>query len=66
SLYVGAYTARSSVDSMLVGLRRFLAEHGVQRRCGVHEPEDHIAMLFEIMRFLIHEQLGTVDEQKRF
>ncbi|UCH49154.1 MAG: molecular chaperone TorD family protein [Betaproteobacteria bacterium] len=66
SLYVGAYTARSSVDTMLVGLRRFLAEHGLERRSGVNEPEDHIAMLFEIMRFLIHVQPSTVDEQKRF
>lgn len=66
SLYVGAYTARSSVDSMLVALRDLLASHGLQRRAGVNEPEDHIAMLFEIMRYLIQEQHAGVDEQKRF
>lgn len=66
SLYVGAYTARMSVDSMLVDLRGFLSEHGLQRRSGVNEPEDHIAMLFEIMRFLIQQQPVAVDEQKRF
>lgn len=66
ALYVGAYTARTSVDSMLVDLRSFLAEHGLQRRSGVNEPEDHIAMLFEIMRFLIQEQHSAVDEQRRF
>ena len=66
SPYVGAYTARSSVDSMLVDLRSFLTEHGLQRRSGVNEPEDHIAMLFEIMRFLIQQQGSAIDEQKRF
>ncbi len=66
SLYVGAYTARMSVDTMLVDLRRFLNERGLQRRTGVNEPEDHIAMLFEIMRFLIQEQTSAVDQQKRF
>jgi TorA maturation chaperone TorD len=66
SLYMGAYTARSSVDTMLVGLRGFLTEHGLQRRSGVNEPEDHIAMLFEIMRFLIDEQHTAVDQQKWF
>ena len=66
SLYVGAYTARSSVDSMLVGLRQFLVVHGMERLTGVNEPEDHIAMLFEIMRFLILEQRSGVDEQQHF
>ena len=66
SLYVGAHTARSSIDTMLLDLRRFLAERGLQRRSGVNEPEDHIAMLFEIMRYLIQEQHSAVDEQKQF
>ena len=66
SLYLGAYTARSSVDTMLVGLRSFLTEYGLQRRSGVNEPEDHIAMLFEIMRFLIDAQHTGVAQQKRF
>ena len=51
---------------MLVDLRSFLTEHGLQRRSGVNEPEDHIAMLFEIMRFLIQQQGSAIDEQKRF
>jgi len=66
SLYVGAYTARSSVDSKLVALREFLASHGIQRQAAVHEPEDHIAMLFEVMRYLICEQQADIDEQKSF
>jgi len=66
SLYVGAYTARSSVDTKLVALREFLAAHGIQRQAVVHEPEDHLAMLFEVMRYLICEQPDDIEEQKLF
>lgn len=66
SLYVGAYTARSSVDSKLVALREFLTAHGIQRQAAVHEPEDHLAMLFEVMRYLISEQPDDIEEQKLF
>jgi len=66
SPYLGAYVARSSVDTPLVALRRFLASHGLQRQAGVHEPEDHFAMLLEIMRFLICEERAALDEQKWF
>lgn len=66
SLYVGAYTARSNVDTNLVALRETLASHGLARQSTVHEPEDHIAMLFEVMRFLISEQQAGIDEQRSF
>jgi TorA maturation chaperone TorD len=66
SLYLGAYTARSSVDTKLVALREFLAEHGIQRQAAVHEPQDHVAMLFEVMRFLICEHPDEIEEQKVF
>jgi len=66
SLYVGAYTARSSVDTKLVALREFLTAHGIQRQAAVHEPEDHLAMLFEVMRYLINEQPENIEEQKFF
>ena len=65
-LYTGAYIARSNVDRSLVALRGFLAAHGLQRQIGVHEPEDHFAMLLEIMRYLILEAGSTVEEQKAF
>lgn len=65
-LYIGAYIARSSVDRSLVALRGFLASHGLQRQRGVHEPEDHFAMLLEIMRYLILEAGSTIEEQKQF
>lgn len=66
SLYIGAYTARSSVDTPLVALRSWLASHGLRRQSGVHEPEDHAAMLFEIMRYLIAEARSDIDQQKTF
>ncbi len=66
SLYVGAYTARSSVDGNLVALREFLGSHEIARQTAVHEPEDHVAMLFEVMRYLICEQQTAIDEQRLF
>jgi TorA maturation chaperone TorD len=66
SLYVSAYGAGSGVDSPLVALRDFLAAHGLTRRSGVFEPEDHIAMLLEVMRYLIGEQRDNIDDQQLF
>ena len=66
SLYVGAYTARSSVDTNLVALREFLGSYGIARQSTVHEPEDHVAMLFEVMRHLISEEQAAIDEQRMF
>ena len=65
-LYTGAYIARSSVDRSLVALRGFLGSHGLQRQSGVHEPEDHFAMLLEIMRYLILVAGSTIEQQKEF
>ena len=66
SLYAGAYSARSSVDTPLVALRDFLSSQGIQRRSGVHEPEDHVATLLEIMRFLIVQKRSEVETQRLF
>jgi len=66
SPYLGAYTARSSVDTKLVALREFLTARGIQRQTAVHEPEDHVAMLFEVMRYLICDEEGSIDEQRLF
>ncbi len=62
--YAGAYIATSTADAPLVGLRDFLARRGISRRASVHEPEDHIAALFELMRFLIAEQHASLEDQK--
>jgi TorA maturation chaperone TorD len=65
TLYAAAYLMRYSNDAPLVGLREHLAALGVARRSNVHEPEDHIAALCEVMRFLIAEQ-RPVAQQKAF
>ena len=65
TLYAAAYLIRYSNDAPLVQLREHLAALGLARRSNVHEPEDHIAALCEVMRFLIVEQ-RDVAEQKAF
>jgi TorA maturation chaperone TorD len=62
--YAGAYIATSTADAPLVELRDYLARHGISRRTAVHEPEDHIAALCELMRFLIAEQHAPLEQQK--
>lgn len=66
SLYAGAYLMKSAVDSPLVDIRDYLAAHGLARRSAVGEPEDHIAALCEVMRYLVAEQQATVAEQSKF
>lgn len=53
TLYTGAYTLESTLDNPLVAIRDFLAARGLERKSSVHEPEDHIAALCEVMRHLI-------------
>ena len=55
-----------SVDTNLVALREFLKSQGIERQRAVHEPEDHVAMLFEVMRFLISTQPGNIEQQESF
>ncbi|MGH8669994.1 MAG: TorD/DmsD family molecular chaperone [Burkholderiales bacterium] len=64
--YVSAYLIRYSNDAPLVDLRSQLAALGLARRNEVHEPEDHIAALCEVMRHLIAAQTGDLEGQKRF
>jgi TorA maturation chaperone TorD len=68
TLYSSAYLARSESWSAarppLVVLRDFLAERGLARKHGVHEPEDHIAGLCEVMRHLVGE--NDLDAQRDF
>ena len=51
--YTGAYTLASALDNPLVEIREFLDAQGLARKQSVHEPEDHIAALCEVMRHLI-------------
>lgn len=66
TLYTSAYTIRFSNEVPLVALRAALAELGLGRREGVHEPEDHIAALCETMRHIVAEQKRDLNEQARF
>jgi TorA maturation chaperone TorD len=46
-------------------LRADLARLGFERAEGVHEPEDHIAALCEVMAMLIQEEM-PIDRQRHF
>ena len=63
TLYASAYLVTSAVDAPLVELRDYLAQRGIARRTSVNEPEDHIAALCELMRFLIAEQQAPLEDQ---
>ncbi len=66
SLYAGAYLIKTAVDSPLVDIRDYLAARGLARRSSVNEPEDHIAALCEVMRYLVAEQHAPIGEQSKF
>jgi TorA maturation chaperone TorD len=66
TLYTGAYTGRSTLDSPLAALRGELATRGLARREEVYLPEDHVGALCETMRHLIAEQHADLGEQHRF
>jgi TorA maturation chaperone TorD len=66
SLYTTAYTIKSAIDNPLVEIRDFMARHGLTRKEAAFEPEDHIAALCEIMRFLVAEQQAPMGEQQGF
>ena len=64
--YLMHYVMQYESETPLVELRRQLAEWGIARRESVHEPEDHISALCEIMRFAIAVQQRPLAEQKAF
>jgi TorA maturation chaperone TorD len=66
TLYASAYLIRYSSETPLADLRGQLAAFGITRRSNVHEPEDHIAALCEVMRFLIAEQKTELAAQRPF
>lgn len=67
TLYASHYFPQSGGDPLLVGLRSDLAGLGLARRHSANEPEDHIAALFDVMRFLILQEGDSDDTlQKRF
>ncbi len=64
--YVSAYLARSTADMPLVEVRGFLLEKGIARRTTVSEPEDHIALLCETMRYLILHDDSLATQRELF
>src|SRR5882724_12955613 len=53
------YLAETGREKILARLRGELAAWGLARSQGAHEPEDHMAGLFDVMRHLI--SLGSED-----
>jgi TorA maturation chaperone TorD len=53
TLYAGAYSIRFTNETPLAELRGELGRLGLGRRAESSEPEDHIASLCEVMRYLI-------------
>jgi TorA maturation chaperone TorD len=64
--YLSHYVMLHASDNPLVGLRQQLARWGIARKASASEPEDHVAGVFDVMRFVIAVQQRTLDEQKDF
>lgn len=64
--YLTHYTIKYATDNPLVELRQQLGRWGMQRKENANEPEDHVAGIFEAMRFAIAVQHRTIEEQKTF
>jgi TorA maturation chaperone TorD len=68
TLYVSAYLVESARERVVVALRDELHELGLARIGATHEPEDHLAALFEIMRHLVSAESGdaALQRQRKF
>jgi TorA maturation chaperone TorD len=66
TLYASAYSARFTNEAPLAQLRTQLAQLGIARRSETSEPEDHIAALCEVMRYLISEEKTDLGIQRQF
>ncbi len=64
--YAGAYLGHGSPQRFLVALRQDLGQHGLARQHGVHEPEDHIAALCDVMRHLMSAPDAALHAQREF
>jgi TorA maturation chaperone TorD len=61
--YASFYLAETGREKILVQIRGELADLGLKRAERAHEPEDHVAGLFDAMRYLI--SLGSGDPALR-
>lgn len=64
TLYTSAYSIKYSNEAPLAALRGELAKLGLRGEAA--EPEDHVAALCDVMRYLIGEGEAGLEEQKRF
>lgn len=65
--YASYYLSETGREKILVRLKQQLAEMGLARAEGAHEPEDHFAGLFEVMRHLISDtDDAALQKQKAF
>ena len=64
--YLSAYLEHAESDRPLARLRGRLAELGLARRDDAVQPEDHIAAVCEVMRWLIAGRKGDLDAQRQF
>jgi len=64
--YLSNYVLQHESDTPLAELRDELSRLGIARRPGVPEYEDHVAALFEVMRYFIAVQRRDVVDQKAF
>lgn len=65
TLYACAYSIRFTNEAPLAQLRGALAALGLGRQENATEPEDHIAALCEVMRYLVAQQ-KDLSEQRAF
>ena len=68
-LYGSFYLAGTLNEKPLAQLRQHLATLGVTRDAGAAETEDHVAFVFEVMRYLIagHDvAVCNLEQQRRF
>src|SRR5262249_15687771 len=64
TLYTSAYSMKYTNEMPLAALRGELAIMGLVRRNDVGEPEDHVAALWDTMRYLVTER--ELADQQRF
>lgn len=63
--YAAFYLAETGREKILVRLRQDLASLGLGKSGAGHEPEDHVAALFEVMRHLISQGSDDAALQKQ-
>ena len=72
TLYASHYLGKSAPERLLVRLRDDLGTLGLARKGGAREPEDHLAALCDVMRYMIShggkqgDLDGALQQQKQF